>query len=246
MGVAFSPDGQRLVSGSLDQTVRLWDARTGQQLRNSRGTVTARTAWTSASTGNAWRGTYLGQHGADLGHPYGAGGVHPQGTFGPSHERGVQPGRPGLASAPGTRQRRLWDAQTGQVVHTFEGLSRGDPSYLPLGISPDGVAPATAGSEDQTVKVWDTQTGQETLCLRGHTALVNAVCFSPDGSAWHASSDKTVKVWDAQTGRETFSLEGHTRRVGAVCFSPDGQRLASEAGSRCEGVLRTRGLARGF
>jgi serine/threonine protein kinase/sugar lactone lactonase YvrE len=93
--------------------------------------------------------------------------------------------------------------------------------------SPDGKRLASA-SRDQTVKVWDAQTGREILTLEGHTSWVESVCFSPDGKRLaSASGDETVKVWDAQTGQEVLTLQGHSRSVSSVCFSPDGKRLAS-------------------
>ena len=77
-------------------------------------------------------------------------------------------------------------------------------------------------------KVWDLATGQETLTLKGHTAKVWSVAFSPDGSRLaSASLDNTVKVWDAATGQERLTLKGHTSWVLGVAFSPDGKRLAS-------------------
>jgi WD40 repeat protein len=66
------------------------------------------------------------------------------------------------------------------------------------------------------------------LTLRGHTADVSSVVFSPDGSRLaSASSDTTVKIWDTATGEELQTLEGHTFAVYSVAFSPDGRRLAS-------------------
>jgi hypothetical protein len=63
--------------------------------------------------------------------------------------------------------------------------------------SPDGRRLATA-SWDRTVKVWDAQTGQEAITLKGHTGWVEGVAFSPDGQhIASASDDRTVKVWDA-------------------------------------------------
>jgi WD40 repeat protein len=51
------------------------------------------------------------------------------------------------------------------------------------------------------VKVWDAQTGQELLTLKGHTNLVTSVAFSPDGQRLvSGSADDTVKVWDASLG----------------------------------------------
>jgi WD40 repeat protein/tetratricopeptide (TPR) repeat protein len=95
---------------------------------------------------------------------------------------------------------------------------------------PDGRRLASA-SYDQMVKVWDAQTGQETLTLKGHTQAVTSVCFSPDGRRLaSASDDQMVKVWDAQTGQEQRTLKGHTQAVTSVCFSPNGRRLASAAG----------------
>jgi WD40 repeat protein/tRNA A-37 threonylcarbamoyl transferase component Bud32 len=93
--------------------------------------------------------------------------------------------------------------------------------------SPDGRRLASA-SADKTVKLWDAQTGEETLSLKGHTDGINSVCFSPDGRRLASASwDNTVKVWDAQTGQELRTLKGHTGAIHSVCFSPDGRRLAS-------------------
>ena len=78
------------------------------------------------------------------------------------------------------------------------------------------------------MKVWDAQTGQELLTLKGHTGWVTSVAFSPDGKRLaSALADKTVKVWDAQTGQKPLTLKGTATSVGSVAFSPDGKRLAS-------------------
>src|SRR5262249_12821408 len=90
---------------------------------------------------------------------------------------------------------------------------------------PDGKRLASA-SQDQTVKVWDAQTGQELLSIK-HAYQVSDVAFSPDGqrlaSAGH-NMGEMVKGSDAQTGQELLSLK--VPSADSVAFSPDGKRLA--------------------
>jgi formylglycine-generating enzyme required for sulfatase activity len=96
-----------------------------------------------------------------------------------------------------------------------------------VSFSPDGKR-IVSGSYDNTVKVWDAQTGQETLTLKIHSDDVTSVSFSPDGKRIVSGSyDNTVKVWDAQTGQETRTLKGHSDWVSSVSFSPDGKRIVS-------------------
>ena len=88
-----------------------------------------------------------------------------------------------------------------------------------------------SGSWDNTVKLWDVATRQETLTLKGHTQHVNSVAFSADGQRIvSGSDDKTVKLWDAATGVEILTLKGHTDAVRSVAFTPDGKQILSWSG----------------
>jgi WD40 repeat protein len=192
--VAYSPDGKRLASARA-QEVKVWDAQTGQQLHTLKGGTVA---------GN-WSNCV---------------------AFSPDGKR--------LASygGPGTLQVKVWDVQTGQELLVLKGHSGNVGS---VAFSPDGkrlssggwanqrAAEAAQGGLGSPVKVWDAQTGQELLSLKG-PGIVGSVAFSPDGK--HLASGS--KVWDVQTGQQLLDLKvnGDAR----VAYSPDGKRLATGDG----------------
>jgi WD40 repeat protein len=96
-----------------------------------------------------------------------------------------------------------------------------------VAFSPDGRR-ALSGSYDNTLKLWDLETGLVLRTLQGHTSGVRAVAFSPDGRrALSGSDDYTLKLWDLETGLVLRTLEGHTSGVRAVALSPDGRRALS-------------------
>jgi len=230
-GVAFSAGGLRLASSSSDQTVKLWDVATGQEVttvarkinevqalalsrdgrwlaaENSADTVTV---W-SASTGQQVRTLSSNR---------------PSGVASSSwvYSIAFSPDSRLLASGVDDKTVRLWEVETGQPIRDLTAAHR---SVIYVAFSPDGRWLASGG-DSETIKLWEVASGREIRTLRGHTKDVYAAVFSPNGRYLaSASADKTVKLWDVTTGREIHTLTGHGSDVTSIAFSPDSHWLAS-------------------
>lgn len=96
-------------------------------------------------------------------------------------------------------------------------------------ISNDGMRAVVSGDKGIAV-LWDTKDGSLIADLKGHTASVHDVAFSPDDrlvATVGGGKDHSVRLWDGHTGAPIHVMEGHTGGVLDVAFSPDGQRVAS-------------------
>jgi WD40 repeat protein len=229
--IAYSPDGDRIVTGSNDKTVRIWDAHTGQPigapLRGHQDVVNG-VAYSPdghriATAGNDKTIRIWDAH---TGQPIGAplrGDVEIQSiAFSPDGHR--------LASGDRNGVVQRWDVDTGQPVG--EPLSTGQRAITAtVAFSPDGHRIAVAGGIDSAVHLFDAQSGVPTGQLSGHTSTVNGVAFSRDGhTIATGSDDRTVRLWDAQTLQPLGPpLTGHQNAVGPIAFSPDGKRVVSGA-----------------
>jgi WD40 repeat protein len=104
-----------------------------------------------------------------------------------------------------------------------------DSGLSTMAISPDGrVLASGSGSEDTTIRVWDTATGRLLRPLDGHTGWVCKLAFSRDGRRLiSAATDQSIRFWDTSTWKETQVLRGHTDEVHAVAISEPAQLIAS-------------------
>ncbi|MBS0264288.1 MAG: Gfo/Idh/MocA family oxidoreductase [Planctomycetes bacterium] len=151
---------------------------------------------------------------------------------------GFSPDQQTLASAADDETVKLWNVASGEMVANWKSL--GQPA-LALAYSPDGQTLAVAlGDPDRPakkglVRLFDSA-GTPGLVLDGHTRIVSAVAFSPDGTQIATgSADESIKLWDRATGKERNSLEGHTRPVNSLAFVGGGKWLLSVSGGRAVG-----------
>ena len=221
--VAFSPDGQRIVTGSWDGTAKIWEVASGRELFTLKGNDAI---WSVAfsrdgqrivtgsrdATAKVWQATSGRELLTFRGHSDAIWSV----AFSPDGRR--------IATASMDKTAKVWEAASGRELLT---LTEHSGQVDSVAFSADGRWIATA-SEDKTAKVWDASNGHEVLTLRGHSAQIWSVAFSPDGQRIvTGSKDATAKVWDAAKGNELLTLKGHKNLVFSVAFSPNGQRIVS-------------------
>jgi WD40 repeat protein/serine/threonine protein kinase len=219
----FSPDGQRVVSASLDRTVRVWkaDGSAPMVLRgHDDGVVSASFSpdgqqVVSASwdkTVRVWKADGSGAPTVLRGHDDGVWSA----SFSPDGRQ--------VASASRDKTVRVWQADGSGAPTVLRGH---DKAALSASFSPDGQRVVSA-SLDTTVRVWKADGSSAPIVLRGHDDAVRTASFSPDGQrVVSASLDKTVRVWNADGSGAPIVLRGHDDQVWGASFSPDGRQVVS-------------------
>ncbi|MEO1995800.1 MAG: serine/threonine-protein kinase [Planctomycetaceae bacterium] len=239
LSVSFSPDGKRIVSGSKDDTVIVWNAETGQEMLTLNGHAGPVASVSFSPRGQrivsgSWDRTlklWDAENGQELltlnGHSDEVRSVRfsPDGKW-------IVSGSGNKSSRGSPANIKLWDAGAGEETLSLKGHTRRVES---VSFSPDGKR-IVSTSYDNTLKLWDAETGEGMITLIGHTRIVRSATFSPNGKRIASGSqDKTVKIWDAETGQELLTLRGHSDDVKSVSFSPDGKQIVS--GSRDDTVI---------
>ena len=220
--VAFSPNGERLVSGSLDLTMRLWNTGTGKLIRTrEEHTAPVNSVAFSADGKRFWsasreNNTIRSWHTRDGGRwsSESSTGEVDLITIACSYRGEVK-----ARVISGVSQQCLVEVPR---LGTWRITTGHEDLVNVLTLYPDGKTLAT-GSIDKTIEVWNkADTDKPLYTLIGHTESITAIDFSVDAKLLASGShDKTVRLWDLATGQAIQILIGHTTEVRAVTFLED-------------------------
>ena len=129
----------------------------------------------------------------------------------------------------------IWDSASGELLHSFGGLSTTTPYHVRW--SPEGTRLAVL-DPDGALEVWRVEDGEELFSFQAHDpipgSLASRLVWSPDGSLLATyANDSLVKLWDTEEWRLVHSLENETNStvnslspIDSAVFSPDGRHIA--------------------
>ncbi|MGA2297568.1 MAG: T9SS type A sorting domain-containing protein [FCB group bacterium] len=219
----FTNDGNKIISGSYDSTIIVWDINTKKILRNQKVTGgyeynrvllspdrTKIVDKVNDSISRLWD-IITGKMITSI--PFSQYGT----AFNPDATKLKV-----ISEDYGTRI-SIWDANTGDFINTFKVFT--DPINEII-YSPDGSKIVSCSYN--YITLWDSNTGSFLKTFIGHTNDITSISYCPDGiKIASGSRDSTIKIWDINTGIEILTLKGHTGIITSVSFSPDGKKLLS-------------------
>ena len=228
--VAYSPNGDYIVTASDDETIRLYDAAAGTYYTSySRNSAVNAVAFSPDSNFVA-----LAQADGNViivnietdadGDP-----VFAHYRTLASHTAAVNsvafsPDGTQLLSGSNDRRALLWNIADRTILRDMDHAL----GVKAVAFSSDEPWMIATGSEDGVIKVWNITSGGELLTLTGHADSVNGLDFSEDGlSLASVSSDDTIKLWNPYLGILVATYSGHDDDVTAVAYAPDGSSIVS-------------------
>jgi eukaryotic-like serine/threonine-protein kinase len=189
--MALTADGKRLLTGSVDRTVRLWDLARGCEIQRfalHRAEVTGvalspdgRIALSCSRDGTLrmWE-TSNGKEVRAFGTPRG-----------PVMALTLTPDGQGVYSGHFDTTARLWEVATGRELRRFGGHKQ-----MVGALAAVGANRILSASHDQTIRLWDAGSGAELAAGQGHTGAVAALALSPSGAvAASAGFDQAIRLW---------------------------------------------------
>lgn len=234
--VCFSPDGQFLVAGAEDRTVKIWDIQSGI-LKHSLVGHELDIYSLDFSSDNKLIVSGSGDGKVKIWDMSSGKNVYTLGNDDVGPKEGVtsvalSPDGKIVAAGSLDCAVRLWDTQTGNFIGALKGH---EDSVYSVAFSPDGKTLAS-GSLDKTLKLWDvSSTRQGTFkcvsTLTGHRDYVLSVAFSTDGK-WliSGSKDRSVQFWDPRSTILHLMLQGHKNSVISVALNPKQNIFATGSG----------------
>lgn len=225
MCVAYSPDGKYIISGGKDNAIKIWDVKTGLEIRTITGHSDFVTSIAFSPDGKhivsgSWDNTgkiWDIQTGVEI--------RTLRWNWGNVNSVAYSPDGKFIVSGSHAKTIKIWDAQTGKLIRTLEGHT----GYVKsVSFSPDGKYIVSGGGS--AIKLWNAKTGLEIWTMDGSYSWgwVNSVAFSPDGRYIISGNNYLgINLLEARTGREIGALKGHLGEVNSVAFSPDGMYYVS-------------------
>ena len=236
--IDITPDGQRIISASEDNTLKVWDFFSGLEILTLSGEMVLVQDVKFVSDGRyavSAAGNIENRNSNlivwDL-----LQGVKERKLIGDTTEVtsiAITPDESRVVSVSadlwnGINLIKVWDLPNGRELQT---LVQDSEPFSTIAITPDGKN-AVVGTFNGTLKVLDLQGGNIIHVWSAHDSAVNRVAVSPDGKfVVSASSDKTLKVWNLLTRCKISTLVGHTDRVNALDIMHDGDLIVSAAGN---------------
>jgi WD40 repeat protein len=223
--LVFSPRGDLVATAQPGKEVKVWDARTGQNLYALGGCLDLAFSPDGNHLLTVAPGLEVATWEARSGRL-----ANRSRLVLPGDWPVVRLGRDGRHLAARARNSiKVWDVATGKVVFDLPDRPA-TKNWTSFVLSPNGRFLArlhwTRAFSNQTVAVWDTTRGKQVCTYHGHRLFPNNMAFSADSRRLALVEDGVVLVLDVATGRQLRSYRGQTSMVTGLVFSPDNRFLA--------------------